>query len=231
MEGIRIEDVQNSEPGKFRVGVLARGHGPLFPGPNPFEPETGIAGIGTEATITGVTKLPNGQIGLLLKGKRRFQVRSIDFDGLRPMASIDWLPQVDIKMEPETRASIRLIRNLVFDLIKNSPLASQESLTLVQSTDDPLILANLLIPFLTLTIEERQELLEIIEPAELITRVTTLLIKEKELLDLSLSIHFLTIIVAFHAFHLQEMGPSQLEHSSCKQENNLQSSFFSSLMP
>ncbi len=189
MEGIRIEDVQSSEPGKFRVGVLARGTGPLFPGPNPFEPEAGIASIGTEATITGVTKLPNGQIGLVLKGRRRFKVLSIDFEGPRPMASIEWLPILEIKMQPETRASIRLIRTLVFDLIKSSPLASQESLTLVQSTDDPLVLANLLIPYLTLTMDERQELLEIVDPADLITRVTTLLIKEKELLDLSLSIH------------------------------------------
>ena len=189
MEGIRIEDVQNSEPGKFRVGVLAKGRGPLFSELNPFDPETGFAKIGTEAIITGITKLPNGQLGMVLKGRRRFSVDSIDYEGVSPQAKVTWLPHLDMALLSEARASIRLIRSLVFELLKNSPHATQESLTLVQSSDDPLVLANLLIPFLTLMTDERQELLEVTDPSELIARVTTLLVKEKELLDMSVSIH------------------------------------------
>jgi len=188
MEGIRIEDVQSAEPGNFRVGVVAKAAGSEFSNFGPIQGETGYASVGIEAVVSGVAKLPGGQFGLILKGRRRFSIEAINWDGSQPVARVKWKNLLKMTLMPETRASVKLIRTLVFDLLRHSTMAGQESLNLVQSTDDPLVLAYLLIPYLTLTMDERQQLLAVDDPTELISQVTTLLIKEKELLELSNSI-------------------------------------------
>ena len=79
LAGFRLEDVNNQNLEGVKVCVLARSYEGQLTLPITEGDETqSAASYGTVANVSGVTKLGNGQFGLILKGSKAVKIDSLD---------------------------------------------------------------------------------------------------------------------------------------------------------
>jgi ATP-dependent Lon protease len=144
---------------------------------------TDLYAIGTEITIGRTLRMPDDSTSVLGQGQRRVQiVEFIQWDPyirvkVRPIAEpADWLPQT----EPLMRAVLALFEKMV-DLNHNLP---DDAYAFALNIDDPGWLSDFVAATLTLSLAERQEILEIFDPATRLQKVSLSLAKEIEVLQL-----------------------------------------------
>lgn len=139
--------------------------------------------IGTEITIGRTLRMPDDSTSVLGQGQRRVEiVEFIQWDPyirvkVRPVREPDnWLPQTEALM----RAVLALFEKMV-DLNHNLP---EDAYTFALNIDEPGWLSDFVAATLTLSLADRQEILEIFDPATRLQRVSLALAKEIEVLQL-----------------------------------------------
>ena len=139
--------------------------------------------MGVELVIGRSLKMPDGTVSILVQGQRRVRVtrylRTEPF--LRALGEAIEDPMVK---DPSLQALMRAVLTLFEKVVKLSRNLSEESYVAALNVDEPGWLADLIASTITLTLEERQQLLETADPHERLQALSIMLAKELDVLDL-----------------------------------------------
>jgi ATP-dependent Lon protease len=162
---------------------LATQHDASVDEPRPDE----IYSIGTVANIVQSLKQPDGNIKVLVEGVERGKIISVSEEEGYFRAVVK---TVSYKIEPgsQLEALTGRVTTLFEQYVKLSQNLNYETMIAAIRVDDPGKLADTVGANLQLTIEEKQELLEIFDPIDRLTRVADLLDIEIEKLNVDRTI-------------------------------------------
>ncbi len=157
---------------------LATQHDASVDEPRPDE----IYSVGTIANIVQSLKLPDGNIKVLVEGVERAKVVSVsDEDGF--FLAVVRTSSYKVEGKSQLEALISRVTTLFEQYVKLSQNLNYETMVAAIRVDDPGKLADTVGANLQLTIEEKQELLEIFDPIDRLTRVAEMLDIEIEKLN------------------------------------------------
>src|SRR5471032_2851772 len=162
---------------------LATQHDASIDEPKPNE----IYHVGTIVNIVQSLKLPDGNIKVLVEGVERAKVISVSDDEGFFRAAVR---TSNFKVEAGTQldALISRVTGLFEQYVKLSQNLNYETMIAAIRVDEPGKLADTVGANLQLTIEEKQELLEIFDPIDRLTRVAEMLDIEIEKLNVDRTI-------------------------------------------
>jgi len=147
-----------------------------------------LFGVGVEAHIQRVLKMPDGSTSIVVQGRRRMRV--LGFAQERPMLRARAIP---IYGEEERtiaiEAMMRAVLSLFEKVVKLSRTLPDDSYIMAMNVDEPGWLADLIASTLPLDIARRQEILETIDPEERLRRLSIMLTQELDVLELESRIH------------------------------------------
>jgi ATP-dependent Lon protease len=162
---------------------LATQHDAAIDEPKPNE----IYNVGAIVNIVQSLKLPDGNIKVLVEGVERAKVVSVsDDEGF--FRAIVRTMSFRVEAGPQLEALISRVTSLFEQYVKLSQNLNYETMIAAVRVDDPGKLADTVGANLQLTIEEKQELLEIFDPVDRLTRVAEMLDIEIEKLNVDRTI-------------------------------------------
>src|SRR5713101_4843900 len=162
---------------------LATQHDAQIDEPRPDE----IYSVGTVANIVQSLKLPDGNIKVLVEGVERGKIISVSEDEGYFRALVKTFNfKVDAGQQLE--ALVTRVTGLFEQYVKLSQNLNYETMIAAIRVDEPGKLADTVGANLQLTIEEKQELLEIFDPVDRLTRVAEMLDIEIEKLNVDRTI-------------------------------------------
>jgi ATP-dependent Lon protease len=140
--------------------------------------------VGTVANIVRYLTAPDGSHHMICQGEQRF--RAVDFLAGFPflVARIARIEEPAVS-SPEIQARFIHLRSQAIEAVQLMPQAPQDLLQVLQSIEQPSALADLAAAYMDLKPEERQEVLETIDPGARMERVSRLLEQRLEVLRLS----------------------------------------------
>ena len=142
-----------------------------------------LHGIGTEARIARMLKLPDGTTSVLVQGVRR--VRAISVVSHQPIIRVIGQAINDVDTAPSvSRATMPHILSLFQQVARLSNTVSEEALIRAMNADAPGLLADVVASSLQLSLADHQTLLETHDVGERLRRVSTLLDDEIRVLKL-----------------------------------------------
>ena len=147
---------------------------------DPTEQE--IYEVGTLGAVVQLLRLPDGTVKVLVEGKRRARVRRYLPNAEFFLVEVDELTE-KIEAGAESEALLRSV-NTTFDAyVKLNKKIPPETVASVGSISDPSRLADTIIAHLGVKLEDKQELLALIDPAERLERVLGHMRSEIEILE------------------------------------------------
>jgi ATP-dependent Lon protease len=162
---------------------LATQHDASIDEPKPNE----IYSVGCIVNIVQSLKLPDGNIKVLVEGVERAKVVSVaDDEGF--FRALVRTTAFRVESGPQLDALISRVTGLFEQYVKLSQNLNYETMIAAIRVDDPGKLADTVGANLQLTIEEKQELLEIFDPIDRLTRVAEMLDIEIEKLNVDRTI-------------------------------------------
>jgi ATP-dependent Lon protease len=162
---------------------LATQHDASIDEPKPNE----IYNIGTVVNIVQSLKLPDGNIKVLVEGVERAKVVSItDEEGF--FRATVRTAGYRVEPGPQLESLVTRVTGLFEQYVKLSQNLNYETMIAAVRVDDPGKLADTVGANLQLTIEEKQDLLEIFDPIDRLTRVAEMLDIEIEKLNVDRTI-------------------------------------------
>ncbi len=154
--------------------------------PNVDDPrEEDLTKVGTVSLILRMNKQPDGSLRILVQGLGRARLSSIL--QYRPFLLASIRPMETIRVEQESieqEALVRVVRENFEKLISLGKPIPPEALNVANSIDDPGKLADFVAGNLSLKREEAIAILEESDPLQRLKKVTNLLLREVELLNL-----------------------------------------------
>src|SRR6201985_1642417 len=144
---------------------LATQHDASVDEPRPDE----IYSVGTVANIVQSLKLPDGNIKVLVEGVERGKIISVsEEDGY--FRAVVKTTSFKVEQGSQLEALISRVTNLFEQYVKLSQNLNYETMIAAIRVDDPGKLSDTVGANLQLTIEEKQEVLEIFDPVDRLTR-------------------------------------------------------------
>ena len=131
---------------------------------------TELAAVGTSARIVDFSRLPDGLLGLMCRGSRRFRLQGhhVQPDGLL-VGAVEWLAENGPSaLLPEHRPQAQVLRQALQEL-------GDTARHLEEDFDDAGWVANRLAEFLPLEHTAQQSLLELADPQERMQRLAPLI--------------------------------------------------------
>ncbi|MGM0639997.1 MAG: endopeptidase La [Thermotogota bacterium] len=139
--------------------------------------------VGTVARIVQVSKLPNGDLKVLVEGVKRAKIKNTVQDKKYFMFNINQLDSEN-KSSKKLEALVRKIKALLQNYMELSKKFPQEAIMAIEETSDPEIISDLVASIMPLDLEEKQELLEIVETEKRLKKELEILAREIELLEI-----------------------------------------------
>jgi len=138
---------------------------------------------GTVGSILKMAKVPEGGVRLMVQGLSRFKIE--EFTATNPYfkARIEVLKDL-LESGIETDALLNSARGLFIKVLDLSPYLPAELGLLAQSVEDPGSLADMVTSTLNIPKEDKQDILETLEVKQRLQKITVLLTKELEVLEL-----------------------------------------------
>ncbi|TDD74985.1 endopeptidase La [Flavobacterium caseinilyticum] len=123
--------------------------------------------IGTVARILRVLKMPDGNITVILQGKKRFEIDAVIDDTPYITAKIKEVPEKRPKKnDTEFVAILDSIKELAIQIIKESPNIPSEATFAIKNIESQSFLVNFVTSNMNLSVKEKQDLLAINELKE-----------------------------------------------------------------
>jgi ATP-dependent Lon protease len=143
--------------------------------------------VGTIVNIVQSLKLPDGNIKVLVEGLERGKIlQVVDTDGY--FESTVRTAKYGAEMTPQVEAAMQRVTGLFEQYVKLCQSLNYETMIAAVRNDDPAKLTDTIAANLQLSIEEKQELLEIFDPAERLNRIADVLDVEIEKLNMDRTI-------------------------------------------
>ena len=140
---------------------LATQHDASIDEPKPNE----IYQVGTIVNIVQSLKLPDGNIKVLVEGLERGKIlQVVDTDGY--FEATVRTAKYGAEATPQTEAAMQRVTGLFEQYVKLCQSLNYETMIAAVRNDDPAKLTDTIAANLQLSIEEKQELLEIFDPGE-----------------------------------------------------------------
>jgi ATP-dependent Lon protease len=162
---------------------LATQHDASIDEPRPDE----IFNVGTVANIVQSLKLQDGNIKVLVEGVERGKIISVSEDEGYFRAVVKTF-NFKVENGPQLESLVGRVTGLFEQYVKLSQNLNYETMIAAIRVDEPGKLADTVGANLQLTIEEKQELLEIFDPVDRLTRVAEMLDIEIEKLNVDRTI-------------------------------------------
>lgn len=144
--------------------------------------ENDVYSIGTVSTILQLLKLPDGTVKVLVEGIRRGQV--LDYVHTEPffLANIAFIENGALR-EEEAEVLLRTLLGQFEKYVKLNKKIPPEIIASVSGIDDPSRLADTIAAHMSLKIQEKQNILEIVSLRERLERLMALMESEIDLLQ------------------------------------------------
>jgi ATP-dependent Lon protease len=170
-----INDVLSGE----RMLTLVASRDPEVDEPSPSELyEVGVVGI-----VARMLKVPDGTIRILVQGTERVRLKDYIAEEPYLVARIEPLPDV-VEPSPELEALTRNVQRTFTEIIEQIPYLPEELQLAVTNVDDPAALTHLIAGALRISTAEKQELLEEVDVAKRLRRLSEILARELEVIQL-----------------------------------------------
>lgn len=139
--------------------------------------------VGTAAVIAKMIKLPDGTINIMAQGLERIRLTEITHTDPYFRAAIELQPDTG-ERDKEVEALMVNLRRLFQQVVELSPYLPPELAILALNIEEG-ALADMIASNLNLAVEEKQEILQIMEIKPRLRRVTEILTHQLEALELS----------------------------------------------
>ncbi|MBZ5701551.1 MAG: endopeptidase La [Acidobacteriia bacterium] len=163
---------------------LATQHDASVDDPKPDE----IYAVGTLANIVQSVKLPDGNIKVLVEGVERARALSVTGEEGFFRANLRLLT-ARAEATPQTEQTVQKITALYEQFVKLSQSMNYETMIAAARVEDPARLADTIAANLLLPVDEKQDLLETVDPIERLNRLTDILEIEIEKLNVDRNIN------------------------------------------
>ncbi|MDI9257321.1 endopeptidase La [Flavobacterium sedimenticola] len=118
--------------------------------------------IGTVAQILRVLKMPDGNVTVILQGKKRFEIDTVTSETPYLKATIKEVAEERPKKnDTEFQAIVDSIRELAIEIIKESPNIPTEATFAIKNIESQSFLINFVSSNMNLSVKEKQDLLMI----------------------------------------------------------------------
>jgi len=141
-----------------------------------------IYDVGTLGTIVQLIRLPDNSVKILVEGKKRASIKEFLLNQDLFMVEIEGVRE-SVKITPETKALMRSVPSTFETYIKLNKRVSPEVIASISSLDKPSHLADAIAAHLTIKLEEKQSLLEIVDATERLEKIYALMRSEIEILN------------------------------------------------
>ena len=163
---------------------LSTQHDASVDDPKPEE----IYAVGTLANIVQSVKLPDGNIKVLVEGVERARALSIATEEGFFRATIRLLGQ-RVEDSPQVKQMVEKVTGLYEQFIKLSQSLNYDTMIAAARGDDPSRLSDTIAANLQLPVDEKQDLLETVDPLERLNRIAEILEIELEKLNVDRNIN------------------------------------------
>jgi len=141
-----------------------------------------IFSIGTVGTIIQLLRLPDGTVKVLVEGKRRVKIKNFLNNENFFMVSCEALDE-DASNIVEAQALVRSVKSTFETYVKLNKRIPPEILMRVSTIENPGELADIIVAQLNLKLEDKQTVLEIIDPSKRLEHLLNLMTGEIEILE------------------------------------------------
>jgi ATP-dependent Lon protease len=163
---------------------LSTQHDASVDDPKPEE----IYAVGTLANIVQSVKLPDGNIKVLVEGVERARSISITAEEGFFRATVRLL-NARVEPSPQVEQTVQKITGLYEQFIKLSQSLNYDTMIAAGRVDDPSRLSDTIAANLQLPVDEKQDLLETVDPIERLNRIGDILEIELEKLNVDRNIN------------------------------------------
>src|SRR5712671_2444816 len=163
---------------------LSTQHDASVDDPKPEE----IYAVGTLANIVQSVKLPDGNIKVLVEGVERARALSIASEEGFFRATVRLLG-ARVEPSPQVQQTVEKITGLYEQFIKLSQSLNYDTMIAAARVDDPARLSDTIAANLQLPVDEKQDLLETVDPLERLNRIGDILEIELEKLNVDRNIN------------------------------------------
>jgi ATP-dependent Lon protease len=140
--------------------------------------EVGVAGV-----VARMLKVPDGTIRILVQGTERVRLGEFVTEEPYLVARIEPLPD-EVEPSQELEALTRNVQRTFTEIIEQIPYLPEELQLAVTNIDDPSALSHLIAGALRIPAAEKQELLEEVNVAKRLRRLSEILARELEVIQL-----------------------------------------------
>ncbi|WP_165144446.1 endopeptidase La [Marinitoga sp. 38H-ov] len=139
--------------------------------------------IGTVGRVVQIAKLPDGEYKILVEGLKRAEIKEVLESEKLIKFKIKTLER-SYKNTKTLEALVRKVKGLFEKYIGLTKKFPQEALMILEDTNDPEVISDLIASVLPLELEEKQELLEELHPRKRLELELEILMREIELLEI-----------------------------------------------
>jgi ATP-dependent Lon protease len=144
--------------------------------------------VGVEMVVGRVLRMPDGTTNILGQGRRRVEILGLSQAQPYIRAHVQPLPE-SRQVTLGTEALMRAVLSLFEKVVQLSHVLPEDAYVAAMNVTAPGALADLIASLLDLKLTERQDLLETLDPAMRLQRLSILLANELDVLELEYSIH------------------------------------------
>lgn len=140
--------------------------------------------LGTLAHILKMLKMPDGNITVIIQGKQKFEIEQITSEEPYFRADVKSVSETKAAKNKETNATVDSIRELATQIVENSPNIPSEANFALKNIHSPSFLVNFISSNLNVSVDEKQEILELNNFKKKANMVLKYLDKELQMLEL-----------------------------------------------
>jgi ATP-dependent Lon protease len=170
-----VDDVLGAN--RMLAMVAARDPEDEEPGPN------GLYDVGVAGIVARMVKVPDGSLRILVQGLQRVRIGPYVAEEPYLVARIAELPDL-VEEGPELEALSRNVQRTFSEIVEHIPYLPEELQMAVANIDDPAALGHLIAGALRISTQEKQELLEEVDVAARLRRLSQILARELEVVQL-----------------------------------------------
>jgi len=175
----RSVQLVNDALSRDRMLVLVAGKDAEVEEPGPDQ----VYRVGVAGTIARMLKMPDGTLRILVQGGPRVHIESFVAERPYLIARIHEEPDI-VELSSELEALTRHIQTTFSSIIEGVPYLPEELQVAVANLDDPEALGHMIAASLRIRTEEKQELLEERNVTERLRKLSTILARELEVMEL-----------------------------------------------
>ncbi|MBA4850598.1 endopeptidase La [Emticicia sp. BO119] len=162
------------------IGVVAQ----IRHTPNEPTPED-LYKVGTIATILKMIVLPDGNVTVIIQGRRRFEILKYNQTEPHLTASVRYIPDnFPSVRKKEIKALIQSLKEAAYKILNLNPEIPKDAQMAISNIDSPSFLTHFLSSNLNIEISEKQLLLETFDGSEQAHKLLEHMMKEIQVLEI-----------------------------------------------